>query len=349
MAYTVDMDTTASNICGYHHFQVAILEVIQSFHTAILGNITGDQAHFKALFFQALVEGSTDIPAIGKDHYAVNSIVVENILQQVKFLFRSGDKDFLLNCICGNPLRLHLQHNRLVGPLLRETQNFRGKGCREQQGLAIFPWRCQSHQATHLGNKAHIQHTVSFVDYQHFHLIQVQVLVIGKIEQTARSAYYDITVISFDPVQLFGVIHTTNQAVNLEVGVLDQLFGIFANLDCQLPGGRQDQCTGFTPVAFFFNRVLEQITDSTDQECCGFTRTGLGLAYQIVAAQGMGQRGALNRCAVGETGGLDSTHQLQWQVQIMEADLALLGFYNKLVDTPSLSTTASAATASSTP
>ena len=58
-------------------------------------------------------------------------------------------------------------------------------------------------------------------------------------------------------MQLLGVVHTTNQGVHLEVGVLNQLFGVFTNLNRQLASRRQNQCPSFAYIALVFDGVFE--------------------------------------------------------------------------------------------
>ena len=151
-------------------------------------------------------------------------------------------------------------------------------------------------------------------------------------------------------MQLLGIVHTTDQGVDLKVCVLNQLFRIFTNLYRQLAGRRQDQRSSFTYIAFVFDRVFEQVTDNTDQECSRFTRTCLCLADHVMAAQGMRQRSTLNRCAVLKSSCLDTAQQRQWQIEIVEAGFTLLHFDNKLICAPGLggaviiATTAASAT-----
>ena len=137
-------------------------------------------------------------------------------------------------------------------------------------------------------------------------------------------------------VQLLGVVHTTNQGVYLEVGVLNQLFGIFTNLNRQLTSRCQNQCPSFANIALVFDGVFQQIADNTDQKGRSFTCACLCLANHVMAAQRMGQRSTLNRCSVGKASSLNAAQQRQWQIEVVEASFALLHFDNELIDTPGL-------------
>ena len=136
-------------------------------------------------------------------------------------------------------------------------------------------------------------------------------------------------------MQLLGVVHTTDQGVYLEICVLNQLFGIFANLNRQFASRRQNQCTGFAHIALVFDGKFEQVINNTDQKGSGFTCTCLSLANHIMAAQSMGQRSTLNRCGVTKASSLNPLQQRQRQIKVMEAGFALLHFDNKLIGTPS--------------
>ena len=151
-------------------------------------------------------------------------------------------------------------------------------------------------------------------------------------------------------MQLLAVVHATDQGVYLEVGVLKQLFGIFADLNCQLASRRQNQCAGFAHIALVFDRKFEQVIDNADQKGSRFTCTRLCLADHVMATQSMGQRSTLDRCGITKASSLDGLQQWQRQIEVVEAGFALLHFDNKLIGTPgffsagTVATTATSAT-----
>ena len=87
--------------------------------------------------------------------------------------------------------------------------------------------------------------------------------------------------------------------------MLEQLFGIFADLNRQLASRRQNQCAGFAHIALVFDGKFEQVINNTDQKGSGFTCTCLSLADHVMAAQSMGQRSTLNRCGITKASGLN--------------------------------------------
>ena len=145
-------------------------------------------------------------------------------------------------------------------------------------------------------------------------------------------------------MQLLAVVHATDQGVYLEVGVLKQLFGIFADLNCQLACRRQNQCASFAHIAFVFDGKFEQVIDNTDQKGSGFTCTCLCLTDHVMTAQSVGQRGTLNRCGIAESSSLNGLQQRQRKIEVVEAGFALLHFDNKLVGTPGFFSTGTVAT-----
>ena len=128
MANAIDVNTTTGHICGDHHFNGTALKAFQCFHATRLRHITGNQTHFETLLLQTLIESATDVATVGKHHNALNIITFKNILQQGKLFTGGSDKDFLLDGIRSDALRLHLKLHWFIRPLLRQTHHVIGKG-----------------------------------------------------------------------------------------------------------------------------------------------------------------------------------------------------------------------------
>ena len=73
--------------------------------------------------------------------------------------------------------------NRLVLVGFGQFANFAGEGCGKQQRLALFRQEIQN--ALQIGQKAHVEHAVSFVQDQILHLVQVDVALFQVIQESA--------------------------------------------------------------------------------------------------------------------------------------------------------------------
>ena len=133
-----------------------------------------------------------NVAPISKDHNTLNIITLENVVKQSEFFICSGDENLLLNGIGSYPLRFHLNRCWFIRPLFCKTKNFRGKRCRVQQGLTILFFRGHTHDAPHLRNKPHVQHTICFINHKNLNLVQVNIPIPGKINQTPRGCHQNI-------------------------------------------------------------------------------------------------------------------------------------------------------------
>ena len=78
----------------------------------------------------------------------------------------------------------------LVEQTLGQLTNFVAEGGREKQTLLFL-----RHHGQHFFNvmdKAHVQHTVGFVQHKHLHGRQIQHALLGQVEQTAWSGHQHV-------------------------------------------------------------------------------------------------------------------------------------------------------------
>ena len=68
--------------------------------------------------------------------------------------------------------------------------DFRRNGCREQYRLAGA--RAAFDDLAHIRHKAHVQHSIRFIQNQDFDLVETQHAPLQLIEQPAGSRHYDI-------------------------------------------------------------------------------------------------------------------------------------------------------------
>ena len=80
-------------------------------------------------------------------------------------------------------------------------------------------------------------------------------------------------------------------------------------LDSQFPGGRKNQCPGFTLLVSRQRFPGQQPLAAGKQKRDGLAGSGLGLPRHVRAVQGMRQRLRLDRCTVFEPGFCQSSKQ----------------------------------------
>ena len=71
---------------------------------------------------------------------------------------------------------------RINRPRLGQTHNRVVKRCRKEQGLTLTLMGSLINNATYVGNKTHIQHSVGFINDQSFDLAQVHMAPLEKVD-----------------------------------------------------------------------------------------------------------------------------------------------------------------------
>ena len=127
-------------------------------------------------------------------------------------------------------------------------------------------------------DKAHIEHLIRFIEYQHFGAVQINGFAVNKVHQTARCRHQNICA-PLQQVDLLVDGLTTNDRVHLKrcAGHID--FQVVANLVHQLAGWGQHEgldCFG------------HRLADLVHQQFChwqakssSFARTRLGKAHHV--------------------------------------------------------------------
>ena len=110
------------------------------------------------------------VAPIGEDDDPLQFKVLHQVVEQGELVLLRHQVNALLHPIRGH--RLGLDHHLLgvQGPLAGKAEDGFAKGRAEQQGLAAFLRRRLAHDAAHVGDEAHGQHAVRFIEHQLFDL-----------------------------------------------------------------------------------------------------------------------------------------------------------------------------------
>ena len=178
----------------------------------------------------------------------------------------------------GQQLRGNLLHLRRHG------------GGKEQSLTRVRQFR---HNLSHIVNKAHIQHTVRFIQHKDADIPQGDVSLPDQVIETAGGGNQNINAraqllhlrVLVDSAENNGTAHRQIFAVLRE---------IIINLKCQLTGRREDQ--GADGTRGILIKVLGTRDALKNGKCEGrrFSRTRLGTAEHVLALQYGGHRFLLN-------------------------------------------------------
>ena len=165
--------------------------------------------------------------------------------------------------------------------------------------------RHQLADAFDVGDEAHVEHAVGFVDHQQFDAGEQQPAAFGVVEQAAGGCDQDV-----DAARQFGVLVAERDAADQERDVeflADAVFvEILLHLGGEFAGRFEDQGAGHScPGAALF-----QHGEHRQDEGRGLAGAGLGDAENVAAGQNVGDRLFLNGGRGGVAGGRNSGEDL---------------------------------------
>ena len=175
----------------------------------------------------------------------------------------------------------HLDQLRVLQHLVGEALDLVREGGREQQALALLGQ--QGEDALDVGDEAHVEHAVGFVEHQHLDLRQVDRLLLDVVEQPARRGDDDL-----DAAAQLGLLradvdaaidaHRAQRQV-LAVG-LDRL----EHLHRELARGREDQRARLVAGGRGAGvGVARDAVQQRQREAGGLAGARLGAAHDVLA------------------------------------------------------------------
>jgi hypothetical protein len=180
----------------------------------------------------------------------------------------------------GGRLRLDLDAYGLVQEAVGQALDLRRHGCREEQGL---PREGEEFaDALDIGNEAHIQHAVGFVDDEDLDAVQQELAAPKMVEQPAGRGDHHVGA-AVELAILLVVGHPADQQRHGEIVVLAENFEMLGDLGRKLAGGLEDQrarhaCPGSAPL---------EPREHRQDEGGGLAGAGLGDAEHVAAGDGM--------------------------------------------------------------
>ena len=162
-----------------------------------------------------------------------------------------------------------------------------------------------------VGNEAHIQHAVGFVDDQQFDAGEQQPAAFGVVEQPAGGCDQHV-----DAARQLGVLVAERNAADQQRDV-ELLAGavfveLFLDLGREFAGRFQNKGAGHSGAG----AALFQHGEHRKDEGSGLAGAGLGDAENVSAGQNMGNRLFLNGGRGGVTGGRDGGEHLVGQAEM---------------------------------
>ena len=256
----------------------------------------GIQSHGSGALVHIAMQGR-DVEAVARQRFVqigdINFAVAENDGVFDLFLTDQGAQHIALGPILrlrshqtlgdgggGCRLPLDLDPRRIVQKGFGQALDFRRHGGREKQGLTGK--RHQLADAFDIGNEAHIQHAVGFVDHQNFNAGQEQFAALEMVEQAARRGNQHIDAAG-DLEILITKRHAADQQSHRQLLVCAIFGEIFFDLSRQFAGRLQNQRARHAGAG----ATLFQQGQHRQRESGRFAGACLGNAQNILAGQNL--------------------------------------------------------------
>ena len=260
---------------------------------------------------QAFQQFSDIALAITKDNAIGHVFFLEQITQGFALFHRRDFNQLLRNIVIGRRCPRHFNALRGREKLLRQAGDFRRHGGREKQRLAGE--RYHADNLLNIGNKAHIEHAVSFVNHQYFHTAQQNTTALNMVDQTTGCCNQHICA-AHNGLLLVFKAHAANQQRFGQLGIFAVKVEIFSHLSRQFAGRLQNQCARHTR----FGAALHQAMYHRQSEAGGFAGAGLRNAQHIFIGNHLGNGLGLNGCRFGIADFVNGLHDFGGQPEFVK-------------------------------
>ena len=310
----VDIQAAGGDVGSDQNAQAVGLEVGQCLGTRALALVAVNRGSRQTVLDQVLGQAVGAVLGTGKDQHLLPGALGDQVRNQCTLVTGGNAVNLLVDALDRGVRRGDFDAGRVIEQLVRQIDNVLGEGGREQQVLAFG--RQLGDDLFDVMDKAHVEHAVSFVEYQNLDLREVDGLLAHQIQQATRAGDQDIQA-GGDGFHL----RVGADAAEDTGGFQRQFGGVGADavvhLGGQFAGRGQDQnahLLGLGAVAVGL-AVGEQAFDDRQGKAGGFAGAGLGGNHQVAAFENRRNRLLLYRRGCGVTSGRHRAYQRVGQPQ----------------------------------
>ena len=138
--------------------------------------------------------------------------------------------------------------------------------------------RCAAQQPPEVLGEAHVEEAVALVDNDHLRMAQRVRALLVIVDQPSRCPDKEISA-AFEYLSLLAIVEPSEDDMGPNAGVMAETLGIPRDLDCELAGGRHDQCP--RRLRGGWSRGPEDVGEDRQQVGGGLARPGLRLCDDI--------------------------------------------------------------------
>ncbi len=159
-------------------------EPFESALPLVLGAVAVDLRGGDPALCKGLGDSGSLVLGLGKDQDAEHAAVANELRQERRLVLPGKVHDGLVDRVHGNLLRCDGYSRRVLQQLLCELLDLRGHGRREHGGLPAVLRSLGD--PTDVGNEAHVEHAVGFIDHQDFDRGQIDGSLTNEVEEAPR-------------------------------------------------------------------------------------------------------------------------------------------------------------------
>ena len=293
-----NVNASGSNIGGYQSANVAALEASQRLSASGL-TFVAVQGHGLDAVLGEVVGNIVGAKLGARKHQHLAPVVlIDDVHQHFFFLAAAHRVDDLRDALNSGVAGSDLNALRILQQRRGQVANFIAERGGEQQ--ALFVLGHQGQDFFHVMNKAHVEHSVGFVQHQNFNAGQIEQALALQVKQATRCGHQDVDA-AFDAIDLRFHANATKHHGGLQAKVFAVVFHGLLNLGSQFTSRCEHQSTdGFAAklVATRFRQA--ELVQDRKGEGRSFAGAGLSAGQQVVPCQDDRNRLSLNgrRCVV---------------------------------------------------
>ncbi|VVO12005.1 hypothetical protein PS704_03523 [Pseudomonas fluorescens] len=295
----VDIEAASGDVGSNQDAHFAGLEVGQGFGACVLALVAVDGDGAETVFIQVFGQTVGAVLGTGEHQHLFPGACGDQVCQQRTLVVGRQAEDALLDALDRGVRRRDFDAFRVVQQFAGEVGDVLGERRRKQQVLTFA--RQTGQDLFHVMDEAHVEHAVSFVQHEDFHVGQIDAALAGEVEQAARAGHQHVNATGHG-LNLWVHADAAEDAGTDELQVTGIDLEALVDLSREFAGRGQDQYARLArAVTLGFVRVTvgEQPLQNRKGEAAGFTSTCLSRNHEVATLQHGGNGPLLHRSRLG--------------------------------------------------
>ena len=288
VAHVDDVEAAGGDVGGHQDLDLALLELLERLHARRLAHVAVQRAGVEALLLERGMQGGDVALAVAEHEGVLDVLLPDQPDQRLALLLFRHDHDALDDVGAGGGRRRHGDFLRVLKEAVGQPLDLGRHGGGEEQRLAQL--RQVADDALDVGDEAHVEHAIGFVDHQHLDVVQQHLAALEMVEQAARRGDQHVDAL-LERALLVVEAHAADQQRHAELVVLAVDVEVLGHLGGQFTRRLQDQRARHAHLATAFG----QDVDHREDEGGGLAGARLGASEDIAAHQDDGDGLFLDR------------------------------------------------------